>query len=279
MPSDIHFVDQSALDQQSARKCLALFVSDLHLCEAMPVTTRAFLSFLKKTARQTERLYLLGDLFEYWAGDDDGEHPYHQEIIQALKGLAESGVRLFWIAGNRDFLVGSHFTEMTGIQHLADPCTQQLAGRSLLLSHGDILCTDDVNYMQFRQMVRQETWQQQFLQKPLSERKAIILGMRQASMKDQRQKSMMIMDVNQDAVTQVMQEHSCDILIHGHTHRTARHQEPSGIRFVLPDWDCEDAEDQRGGYLSLDADAQFRFHYFSKNTINPQYSGDMPAPD
>lgn len=247
---------------KKASTSLALFVSDVHLCEAMPKTAQAFLHFLNHTAKQTERLYLLGDLFEYWAGDDDADAPLHQEVIKALKELTEHGVQLFWMAGNRDFLLGSRFAEKTGIQRLSDPSTIHLAGLKFLLSHGDILCTDDHNYMQFRQMVRQEAWQQQFLQKPLAERKAIIHSMREASMQDQRQKSMAIMDVNQAAVDALMKEHDSTILIHGHTHRTAQHQKAAGTRYVLPDWDCESPSAVRGGYLSLDAKAAFHFQYF-----------------
>lgn len=246
------------------RTSLALFVSDIHLSEAMPETTQAFLHFLNHTAKQTKQLYVLGDLFEYWAGDDDCDTSYHQAIIKAFSELTECGVQLFWIAGNRDFLVGAHFAEITGMHRLTDPSIQNISGLTLLLSHGDLLCTDDVNYMQFRNMVRQDAWQQQFLQKPLVERKAIIQGMRQASVQDQRNKTMAIMDVNQQAVDVTMKTHNAPILIHGHTHRTARHQEANGIRYVLPDWDCEKHGMQRGGFLSLDATGQFHFHYFNE---------------
>lgn len=261
MASAPHGITRANDEHIETNATLAFFVSDVHLSEAMPKTTHAFLHFLNHTAKQTERLYLLGDLFEYWAGDDDCDAPYHQEIIGALKRLTDSGVKLFWMAGNRDFLVGASFAEKTGVQRLPDPCTHHVAGLKLLLSHGDILCTDDVNYMQFRQMVRQETWQQQFLQKPLTERKTIIQGMREASMQDQRQKTMAIMDVNQHAVDALMGSHDASILIHGHTHRTAQHLEVAGTRYVLPDWDCDNLQALRGGFLSLDAKAQFRFHY------------------
>lgn len=227
----------------------------------MPHTTQAFLDFLHQEARQTERLYVLGDLFEYWAGDDDCDTPYHQKIIKAFADLTHQGVRLFWIAGNRDFLVGAQFAHRTGMQNLTDPSTHDIAGINLLLSHGDLLCTDDVSYMRFRQMVRQEAWQEQFLQKPLAERKAIIHGMRQASMQDQRLKSMAIMDVNQEAVDTLMETQHGSVLIHGHTHRTAQHQERAGIRYVLPDWDCDCTSDKRGGYLLLSHAGEFQFHY------------------
>lgn len=245
---------------EKASPPLALFVSDVHLNEAIPKTTLAFLHFLRHTAVHAKQLYLLGDLFEYWAGDDDCDDPYHKVVIEALKNLSNKGVKLFWIAGNRDFLVGSGFSRRTGIQLLADPSIIHLAKLKLLLSHGDSLCTDDVNYMRFREMVRQETWQRDFLQKPLAERKAIILGMRAASMQDQRQKSMSIMDVNQAAVDALMQSHDATILIHGHTHRTAQHQEVAGTRYVLPDWDCDNPQAIRGGYLSISDAGQIQFH-------------------
>lgn len=254
---------QASPRSEKASTTLALFVSDVHLSEAMPKTTLAFLHFLGHTATQAKRLYLLGDLFEYWPGDDDCDAPYHQTIIAALKNLTDSGVQLYWIAGNRDFLVGAEFAHKTGVQQLADPCTIKLAEFKLLLSHGDCLCTDDVNYMRFKEMVRQEAWQQEFLQKPLTERKAIIQGMREASMQDQRQKSMSIMDVNQDAVDALMQDHDAAILIHGHTHRTAQHQESRGTRYVLPDWDCDHALVMRGGYLSISDNGEIQFHYLA----------------
>lgn len=255
---------ETSRELKKASTSLALFVSDIHLSETMPETSQAFLHFLRGAATQTEQLFVLGDLFEYWAGDDDCDDPYHQEIIKALAALTHAGVQLFWIAGNRDFLVGAQFAEKTGMQRLADPSTHEIAGLKLLLSHGDILCTDDVNYMQFRQMVRQTAWQQQFLQKPLAERKAIIQGMREASMQDQRQKTMAIMDVNQPAVDALMGAHNAPILIHGHTHRTAQHQEASGIRYVLPDWDCDNAQIKRGGYLSISHSGHIQFHYIEK---------------
>lgn len=261
MASAPHDITQTSHEPIKTSTTLAMFVSDVHLSEAMPKTTQAFLHLLNHTAKQTERLYLLGDLFEYWAGDDDCDAPYHREIINALKKLTDSGVKLFWMAGNRDFLVGASFAEKTGVQRLTDPCIQNFADLKLLLSHGDILCTDDVNYMRFRQMVRQETWQQQFLQKPLAERKAIIQGMREASMQDQRKKTMAIMDVNQQAVDALMSSHDATILIHGHTHRTAQHQEAAGIRYVLPDWDCENPHAMRGGFLSISDAGQIQFHY------------------
>ncbi|MBY0573004.1 MAG: UDP-2,3-diacylglucosamine diphosphatase [Undibacterium sp.] len=258
----------SLTKNRAQAKLLALFVSDIHLSDSLPNTTVAFLDFLKTTARNTERLYLLGDLFEYWAGDDDIDDQYNHHIVSALRELHQCGVQLFWMAGNRDFLVGKRFANETGAQILSDPHPLELAGKSLLLSHGDSLCTDDTNYIAFRAMVRQENWQTQFLSKPLTERKAIINHMRLASKEDQRSKSMEIMDVNQGAVNRLFETSQAKILIHGHTHRTALHQEFLGLRYVLPDWDCEQKEHWRGGYLSLHQDGKFEFNSLAQFSTN-----------
>lgn len=246
---------------KTQEKTLALFVSDVHLSDALPRTTEYFLNFLNDHAIYTEHLYLLGDLFEYWAGDDDCEDSYNQKIITALRTLSESGVKLFWIAGNRDFLVGERFANETGVKLLHDPTELLLAQRHFIISHGDALCTDDTNYMAFRTMVRQTEWQTTFLAKPLAERKAIILGMRKASSADQQNKSMAIMDVNHHAVSMLLQQYPCTILIHGHTHRNAIHQEEQCLRYVLPDWDCDHSESKRGGWLRLDQHGQLEFIY------------------
>lgn len=246
---------------KTQEKALALFVSDVHLSDALPQTTEYFLDFLSKHAIKTERLYLLGDLFEYWAGDDDCEDSYNQKIIAALRTLSDSGVKIFWIAGNRDFLVGEGFAKEAGVELLYDPTELFLKDRYFIISHGDALCTDDTNYMAFRAMVRQKEWQAAFLAKPLAERKAIILGMRKASSADQQNKSMAIMDVNRHAVSALFQQYPGAILIHGHTHRNAIHQEEQSLRYVLPDWDCDHKESKRGGWLRLDPHGQLEFIY------------------
>jgi UDP-2,3-diacylglucosamine hydrolase len=242
-------------------KALAIFVSDIHLSDALPTTTEYFLNFLHKHAMNAERVYLLGDLFEYWAGDDDCEENFNQGIIKAFRELSDAGVELFWIAGNRDFLVGENFAQKTGIRLLSDPSQLDLAGRHLLISHGDALCTDDTSYMTFRTMVRQLEWQTAFLSRPLAERKAIILNMRKASHVEQQNKSMAIMDVNHHAVDALFQQYTGTTLIHGHTHRNAIHQEKYGMRYVLPDWDCDHSKNRRGGWLRLDATGKLEFIY------------------
>lgn len=258
MNSPVH---QPGSSVEAQPKSVALFVSDIHLSEAIPRTTDQFLDFLHHHAIHTERLYLLGDLFEYWAGDDDIDHPYHHKIIEALRDVADRGVQIFWIAGNRDFLVGESFAERTKAKLLKDPSTLLLANRKLILSHGDHLCTDDVNYMAFRSLVRQENWQQQFLTKPLAERKAIIESMRQASNSAQQDKSMEIMDVNASAVAALHQQFPNSVLIHGHTHRHAIHNEAQGLRYVLPDWDCDNTTKHRGGWLKMTQDGALNFVY------------------
>lgn len=239
---------------------MAMFVSDIHLSDTMPHTMAAFLHFLKEIAPHTQQLYLLGDLFEYWPGDDDAEDALAKRVIQALKRLTDLGIQLFWIGGNRDFLLGDAFAQQCGMTLLPDPFVANIDRQRVMLSHGDYLCTDDIRYMQFRQMVRQSDWQQAFLQKPLAERKAIIQGMREASMRDQQQKSLSIMDVNQDAVRAAIEANSVNLLVHGHTHRPAQHQESWGTRFVLSDWDFDQAKAQRGGYLSYSPEQGFLVH-------------------
>lgn len=239
---------------------VALFISDLHLQAELPATTAAFLSFLRLHAVHAQKLYLLGDIFEYWAGDDDLDAPYPRLIVDALKALSDAGVSLFWMAGNRDFLVGPDFAAATGATLLDDPTVLIYNDVRYLISHGDQLCIDDVLYQQFRRQSRQPAWQAAFLAKPLSERKQLIAHMRQQSQQHQQQQSAAIMDVNQDAVTAILQTHGAEILIHGHTHRPALHQIGTTRRYVLSDWDCDHAN--RGDWLALQADGSLqRFDY------------------
>ena len=243
--------------QEAQPRAVALFISDLHLQAALPRTTQAFFDFLTGHAAFAQQLYLLGDIFEYWAGDDDLETPYNRAIADALHQLSERGVQLFWIAGNRDFLVASAFAEAAGLTILGDPHVIHLAGREIALAHGDAQCTDDAAYMAFRAQVRQPAWQQQFLAMPLAQRKAIIEGVRQNSKDANKEKSNEIMDVNADAITALYDSTGTQVLIHGHTHRPALHtMEVSGqtrLRYVLPDWEY-DVEAVRGGWISLTAD-------------------------
>lgn len=236
---------------------VALFVSDVHLQPGMPRTTAAFLDFLHRHATRSGRLYLLGDMFEYWAGDDDCGEPYNAGIIAALKAVGDAGVQVFWLPGNRDFLVGPGFARAAGLQLLQEPHLLRLAGRDLVLVHGDAECTDDTAYMAFRAQVRDPVWQQAFLARPLAERKAIIEGMRSGSREAQRAKSYEIMDVNREAIDALFRSSGAQQMVHGHTHRPAIHQHSCGERHVLPDWDC-DTDSPRGGWLALMADGELR---------------------
>ena len=238
---------------------MILFISDLHLQEDRPALTEAFLRFVDERARSARQLYLLGDLFEYWAGDDDLDAPFHQRIVGALRSLSDAGVELFWIAGNRDFLVGDAFAQAAGLTLLPETWVIEDHGRRIVLVHGDAQCTDDVNYMAFRAQVRQPDWQRQFLAMPLAQRKAIIAGLRDNSRKDQAGKSHEIMDVTAGAVAAVFAETDTTVMIHGHTHRPALHHVDGKLRYVLPDWEPE-ASPPRGGWIAIDDDGVITRH-------------------
>ena len=229
-----------------------LFISDLHLCDSRPHITQAFHQFLGKTATKAQALYILGDLFEYWAGDDAIAAGTHQATIHALNKLATSGVQVFFMHGNRDFLIDVGFANATGIKILPDPSLITLYGKLVLLSHGDELCTDDVAYQQFRSEVRSATWIKQFLSKPLSDRVAYIEQLRTQSEQAKSTKSMQIMDVNFAAVDSLLREYDYPpLFIHGHTHRPNNHlyqiDGNACERWVLGDWY------EQGSYLKLDA--------------------------
>ncbi len=217
----------------------ALFISDLHLCDERPETIRAFLAFLAQPARQASALYILGDLFDYWAGDDD-ESPLNVLIADALRGLADSGVHVYFMAGNRDFLLGERFAAQAGLTLLPDPSEITIDARTVLISHGDALCTDDTAYQQYRKQVRDPAWQRRFLDQPLARRKVLIEDLRRRSTLAKRDKPDEIMDVNPDAVTRLLRRRDYPILIHGHTHRPARHLHLIDgkycERWVLSDW-------------------------------------------
>ena len=239
----------------SSARTPALFISDLHLQESHPRTLDAFFRFLDERASHAEALYLLGDIFEYWAGDDDLASPFHQRIVQALRRVRERGVAVYWMAGNRDFLVGQAFADAACLTLLPDPTVLTVGGQRIALVHGDAQCTDDLKYMAFRTQVREPGWQQQFLAMPLAQRKAIIAGLREGSRQAQGEKSYDIMDVTPDAIATLHEATGADIVIHGHTHRPAlHHDQASGRRrYVLPDWEL-DAEPARGGWIAIGAD-------------------------
>lgn len=237
-------------------RTLALFISDLHLRESHPRTADAFFRFLAEHAAHAEQLYLLGDIFEYWAGDDDIEAPFHARIIAALRALSDAGVAIFWMAGNRDFLAGAGFARAAGLTLLPEPHVASIGGQRIALVHGDAECTLDTNYMEFRAMVRQSAWQAQFLALPLAQRKQIIAGLREGSREAHTTKADDIMDVTPAAIEAVFAATGADVLIHGHTHRPALHlhlcENKRKPRYVLPDWEL-DAEPPRGGWIGVDA--------------------------
>ena len=231
----------------------SLFISDLHLAEARPEIARLFFDFLDDRVKgKAAQLYILGDLFEYWIGDEDLEIPFNRDVAGALRATADSGTRVLLMHGNRDFLLGPGFCEAAGAALLADPTVVDLSGTSTLLMHGDTLCTDDLAYQRFRGMVRNSQWQQSFLAQPAAARRLQAQAARSASEESKQTKTEQIMDVNAAAVETVFRSHAVPRLIHGHTHRPAHHQHQIDgrpcERWVLQDWY------RSGGYLRCDAD-------------------------
>ena len=216
-----------------------LFISDLPLDEARPHIVELFTQFLTGQARGADALYILGDLFESWIGDDDNA-PLPARVAQTLRALRDSGVPIWFMHGNRDFLLGADFAARAGMSLLADPTVIDLHGERTLLMHGDTLCTDDVDYQKFRALVRDPDWQQGFLAKPLAERRAFAMQARGESRKHTSMAKPEIMDVNPAAVETTMREHGVHRLIHGHTHRPATHSlnldGAIAKRSVLGDW-------------------------------------------
>jgi len=216
-----------------------LFISDLHLDAARPRITQLFLDFLPSRARGADALYILGDLFEAWVGDDD-QSSMNQSVCRGISECAASGTPVFVMHGNRDFLLGERFARQCNCTLLQDPTHIDLYGTPTLLMHGDRLCTDDTDYQAFREMVRDPQWQQTFLEKPLQERHQIAADMRARSRDETSGKDEMIMDVNPDAVTREMSRQDVQQLIHGHTHRPCIHElqinSMPARRIVLGDW-------------------------------------------
>jgi UDP-2,3-diacylglucosamine hydrolase len=228
----------------------SLFISDLHLSADRPEVLSAFAEFLATTAVQADALYILGDLFESWAGDDDLDAPFNRHVVSALAKLSDSGTALFLMHGNRDFLMGEALADACHARLLPDPSLHVIHGAATLLMHGDTLCTDDTAYMAFREQVRDPRWQRDFLAQPLARRKAQIAQLREQSRLAQRRKTAEIMDVNAESVINALRQRGYPRLIHGHTHRPALHvHEIDGHRcerWVLPDWYGQ------GGYLRCD---------------------------
>jgi len=200
----------------------SLFASDLHLDSDAPWAIDAFIEFLRGPARQAEALYLLGDIFEVWVGDDDTNQD-NARICAALKELTLGGVAAYAIHGNRDFLLGEHFSALTGVKLLPDPVMVELHGVRTLLSHGDVFCTEDASYQQLRSIVRQPRWQRRFLMLPIETRRMLASAARAGSKAHTQRTIPTIMDVNPDAVTRALRATGARRLIHGHTHRPAIH--------------------------------------------------------
>jgi UDP-2,3-diacylglucosamine hydrolase len=229
-----------------------IIVSDLHLAAERPRTLARFLRFMRQDAAAHPELVILGDLFEFWIGDDAGGAA--APVVAALAQAAQAGQRLLLMHGNRDLLLGTEFARACGGTLIADPIVVDIGGTATLLAHGDAWCTRDAPYQQFRAMVRAPQFQQDFLARPVPERIAVARAARQQSETEKAVKAMDIMDVTPDAVVQALAASGAARVIHGHTHRPGVHvHEVNGRaveRWVLPDWDC-DAEAPRGGFIDF----------------------------
>ena len=230
---------------------VAYFISDLHLTAERDAANQQFFDFLRTQPQPGDALYVLGDLFEYWAGDDDLFDALNARVVAALATCASSGVAEYFLHGNRDFLIGAQFAAAARLTLLTDGATFDLHGTRTMLLHGDTLCTGDRAYQQFRAKVRTQEWRDQFLAQPLPERKAEIEKLRAMSETAKAAKPLDIMNAAETAVQQLFRDSHVTRMIHGHTHRPARHDYlmfgRNCVRWVLPSWD------QRAGYLRVDA--------------------------
>ncbi len=239
-----------------------ILISDLHLQESRSDITRAFVDFTVRLPASCRDFFVLGDLFELWLGDDD-QSPLADTVASALGRLGGRGVNVYLMHGNRDFLMGADFAARCGASLINEPYTLRLGDVQWLLLHGDVLCTDDTAYLEFRAMVRNPVWQREFLSRPLAERRGWAERARQASREANAGKAAAIMDVNQDAVLDLIRNSGSRRILHGHTHRPAVHQlsetgplpEPA-IRVVLGDWDSQ------GWYAAISGE-EFRLENFA----------------
>lgn len=236
---------------------MIFFVSDLHLSPRSPGATRLFLQFLAGRAREAEELYILGDLFEAWIGDDDSGDPFNAQVVAALRAASDAGLRIGVMHGNRDFLLGDGFAAATGARLLPDPYVLSTPEWQFVLSHGDALCLDDATYMAFRAQVRNPAWQAALLARPLGERRAIAAQLREVSESSQRAKDNSYADLQAAATDDFLRDHGYVTFIHGHTHQPARHDHiVDGIhveRWVLADW-----REDRGECLVWDGETLTR---------------------
>jgi UDP-2,3-diacylglucosamine hydrolase len=242
------------------------FISDLHLEESRPDITRAFFSFIDAIQADAKTLYILGDFFESWIGDDENTE-LQLSVKKRLKRFTEQGAALFFMHGNRDFLIGELFEEETGARILPDPSLVELAGEQTLLMHGDSLCTGDTGYMKFRATIRNPAFLEPFLKRPIEERKITAQQLRTMSQANNQSKSMEIMDVTPDEVTKEMTSHQILTLIHGHTHRPETHEIQHGeqtlTRIVLGDWD------QHVWYLKVAESGERVLAHYPLSQANP----------
>jgi UDP-2,3-diacylglucosamine hydrolase len=254
---------------QCAQEPVRWFISDLHLSENTPKTLVTLLRWLETIATPNCELYLLGDIFEYWVGDDYIP-PCAQALALCLKKASQAGLCIFFMPGNRDFLLGKQYLKNFSGTLLPDPYPLQAHGKTICLSHGDQLCTDDLEYQAFRLKSRNQNWQNTFLNQTLEKRITTACTLREHSKQRkattacQNEHSIDIMDVNNQAVQQAFSGQwpnlnktpACCIIIHGHTHRSAHHpanHRQNGDRWVLSDWDFENSENSRGNTLKIDA--------------------------
>lgn len=219
---------------------MTLFISDLHLGSERPAIVRLFLDFLATRARRADSLYILGDLFEFWIGDEMAQLPPVAPIVAGLRALTDAGVHVRVMHGNRDFLLGAGFERATGCRILAEPARVPFGGEDVLLMHGDTLCSDDIEYQRFRKMVRNPEFVRDFLAKSVEERAAIAQNLRETSQAAIAGKKPEIMDVNENAVRDTMRAQGVRHIVHGHTHRPAQHvfdlDGAPARRTVLGDW-------------------------------------------
>ncbi len=236
-----------------------LFISDLHLAPERPDIISLFVNFMEHQAAQAESLYILGDLVEYWLGDDDPAEGLN-DVFNCMKKHADNGLNIYLMHGNRDFLMGEQLAQRAGCQLIHEPCVINFDNTPILLLHGDTLCTDDVRYQELRVMLRNPAWQQEFLAKPIEERQQMAIALRKQSEQETQNKAADIMDVNTDAVKQAFIQHKVNLIIHGHTHRPAIHQlmigDQPARRIVLGDWYTQ------GSVLEFNSADDFKLHSF-----------------
>ena len=230
-----------------------LFLSDIHLSEAIPHTVVAFEHFIRITAQQADSVFILGDLFEYWIGDDMLVEPFAARMAALLHSLSERGIALYIMHGNRDFLLGKRFMKAAGAIWLPDPFVITAFGTRIALAHGDAQCTADRGYQLFRRFARSRVAQTLFLAWPFRWRQSLAENMRSKSEHGRSRPVSPKYDVTATGVAALFRRSKAATIIHGHTHRPAMHREPGGTRWVLPDWDLDHGE-HRGGYLRIDAE-------------------------